>query len=156
MVQAAKALKHAGADAVDIADGPMARVRMGSIALAHRLEEEAGIEALLHLTCRDRNLIGLQADLLGAAALGIRNILALTGDPPQVGDHPQATAVFDVNAAGLVRIMAGLNRGQDLAGNALGRATGFAIGVAVNPGAPDAEAEMGRLHGKLEAGADSS
>lgn len=154
LIQAAKALKAAGADAVDIADGPMARVRMGSIALAHRLQEEAGLEALLHLTCRDRNLIGLQADLLGAAALGIRNILALTGDPPQVGDHPQATAVFDVNATGLVSIMAGLNRGVDLAGNALGRATRFAVGVAVNPCAQDQDNEISRLAAKIEAGAD--
>ncbi|MGE5598273.1 MAG: bifunctional homocysteine S-methyltransferase/methylenetetrahydrofolate reductase [Bacteroidota bacterium] len=154
LIQAARAVKSAGADAVNIADGPMARVRMGSIALAHRLQEEAGIEVLLHLTCRDRNLIGLQADLLGAAALGVRNILALTGDPPGVGDHPQAKPVFDVNAAGLVRIMAGLNRGTDLAGNALGRPTEFAIGVAFNPSAEDGEAELARLAAKVEAGAD--
>ena len=154
LVEAAKALKRAGADAIDIADGPMARVRMGSSALAHRLQEDAGIDVLLHLTCRDRNLIGLQADLLGASALGIRNILALTGDPPQVGDHPQATAVFDVNATGLVRIMAGLNQGVDLAGNPLGRPTEFAIGVALNPTAADPAAEMEKLTKKIEAGAD--
>ena len=154
LIEAARALKHAGADAVNIADGPMARVRMSSIALAHRLQEETGMESILHLTCRDRNLIGLQADLLGAAALGIRNILALTGDPPHVGDHPQATAVFDVNAAGLVKIMTELNQGRDLAGNALGRATGFAVGVAVNPLSEDSEGELGKLQAKLAAGAD--
>lgn len=153
-IATARSLKRAGADAIDITDGPMARVRMGSAALAHRLQEEAGVETLLHMTCRDRNLIGLQADLLGAAALGIRNILALTGDPPQVGDHPQATAVFDVNATGLVRIMAGLNRGTDLAGNSLGQATDFAIGVAVNPFSTEPAAELARLAVKLEAGAD--
>lgn len=154
LVEAARALKRAGADAVNVADGPMARVRMGSAALAHRLQEEAGIEAILHLTCRDRNLIGLQADLLGASALGIRNILALTGDPPRVGDHPEATAVFDVDATGLVRIMARLNQGLDLAGNPLGCATGFAIGVAANPTAADPGAELARLAAKFEAGAD--
>lgn len=153
-IQAGKALAKAGADAVNVTDGPMARVRMGSIALAHRLQEEAGIEVILHLTCRDRNLIGLQADLLGAAALGVRNVLALTGDPPKVGDHPQATAVFDVNANGLVRIMDSLNRGRDLAGNSLGRASSFCIGVAANPCAGDPEAELARLKDKFEAGAD--
>ncbi|NLG85399.1 MAG: bifunctional homocysteine S-methyltransferase/methylenetetrahydrofolate reductase [Firmicutes bacterium] len=154
LVETARALKRAGADAVNVADGPMARVRMGSVALAHRLQEEAEIEVLLHLTCRDRNLIGLQAELLGAAALGIRNILALTGDPPRVGDHPEATPVFDVDATGLVRIMARMNEGFDLAGNPLGSATGFAIGVAANPTAADPEAELARLGAKFAAGAD--
>ena len=154
LIEAARALKRAGADAVNIADGPMARVRMGSAALAHRLQEEAGIEAVLHLTCRDRNLIGLQAELLGASTLGIRNILALTGDPPRVGDHPGATPVFDVDSIGLVRIMARLNQGLDLAGNPLGCATGFAIGVAANPTAADPAAELARLAAKFEAGAE--
>ena len=153
MLAGARMLKLGGIDAVNIADSPMAKVRMSPVAIAHLLREQVGIEAILHFTCRDRNLLGLQSELLGAAALGIKNVLALTGDPPSIGDHPQATAVFDVNSEGLVRIIAGLNRGHDMMGNQLGLATNFAIGVGVNPAAGDLAKEIERFQAKFEAGA---
>lgn len=146
-------LKEAQVDAVNISDSPMARVRISPIALAHILKEELGVESIVHFTCRDRNLISLQSELLGAAALGVQNILALTGDPPSVGDHPFARPVFDVNSEGLVQILTRLNQGTDFAGNPLGQATNFTIGVALNPGATDLEAEMERLKRKIDYGA---
>lgn len=142
-----------GFDAINIADSPMARVRMSPVALAHLLRECMGIDTILHMTCRDRNLLSLQSDLLGAYALGVHNVLALTGDPVSVGDYPQATGVFDVTSDGLVRIIAKLNDGTDLAGNPLSQAPKFCIGVAVNPAAEDLSKEIGRLKGKMEAGA---
>jgi homocysteine S-methyltransferase len=146
-------LKQAGVDAVNISDSPMARVRISPIALAHLLKEELGMESIVHFTCRDRNFISLQSELLGAAALGIQNILALTGDPPSIGDHPFARPVFDVNSEGLVQILSKLNSGVDFAGNPLGRATSFTIGVALNPGAADLDREIERLRRKIEYGA---
>ncbi len=151
-------LEQAGAlagkiDAVNIADSPMARMRMSPIALAAIVKERRRIETIFHLTCRDRNLLGLQSELLGAWALGVRTILALTGDPPEKGDHPNSTGVFDVDAVGLVGIAAALNAGHDLAGNAMNGATGFLIGVAVNPLADDRAREIGRFRQKVEAGA---
>lgn len=151
-LQGASLLK--GVDAVNIADFPMARVRMSSIALAHLLHEKLNLEAILHFTCRDRNLLGLQGDLLGAWALGVENILALTGDPPSVGDYPNATAVFDVNSEGLVRLVKRLNNGTDLAGNKLNEAPHFCIGVALNPGSSNLDKEIDRFKGKIEAGAN--
>ncbi len=153
VLEGSRMLKLGGIDAINIADSPMARVRMSPVAIAHLLREQVGVESILHFTCRDRNLLGLQSELLGAAALGVKNVLALTGDPPSIGDHPQATAVFDVNSEGLVRIIAGLNRGHDMMGNQIGSSTNFAIGVAVNPAASDLDKEVERLHGKIEAGA---
>jgi len=147
-------LKRAGADAINISDSPMARVRISPIALAHIFKEELNMESVLHFTCRDRNLIGLQSELLGAAALGIKNILALTGDPPSIGDHPQAKPVFDVNSEGLVMIMNRLNNGTDYMGNPIGLATNFTIGVAANPNAEDLDREIERLRRKVENGAD--
>ena len=147
-------LKKAGADAINISDSPMARVRISPIALAHIFKEELNMESILHFTCRDRNLIGLQSELLGAAALGIKNILALTGDPPSIGDHPQAKPVFDVNSEGLVMIMNRLNNGTDYMGNPIGLATNFTIGVAVNPNAEDLDREIERLKRKIENGAN--
>lgn len=155
-----KILKHAqmikdkGVDAVNIADSPMARVRMSCLSLAALVKEKVGLEVILHLTCRDRNLMGLQSDLIGAHALGIRNILAVTGDPPRLGDYPHATAVFDVDSIGLVKIIKRLNQGTDWAGNSIGSPTSFCIGVGVNPTACDFEKEMERLKQKVEAGAD--
>jgi len=146
-------LKQAGVDAVNISDSPMARVRISPIALAHILKEELGMESIVHFTCRDRNFISLQSELLGAAALGIQNILALTGDPPSIGDHPFARPVFDVNSEGLVQILSKLNSGVDFAGNPLGKATSFTIGVALNPGASDLDKEIERLKRKIEYGA---
>ncbi|WAM35972.1 bifunctional homocysteine S-methyltransferase/methylenetetrahydrofolate reductase [Caldicellulosiruptor acetigenus] len=148
-----KLLKEAGADTVNIADSPMARVRISPIALAHILKEELGMESILHFTCRDRNLISLQSELLGAAALGVKNVLALTGDPPSIGDHPQAKPVFDVNSEGLVLILSRLNSGTDYMGNPIGKATNFTIGVALNLNADDLGKEIEKLKHKIENGA---
>jgi homocysteine S-methyltransferase len=142
-----------GVDAINIADSPMARVRMSPIALAHLIRDRLGLETVLHMTCRDRNLLSLQSDLIGAYALGVENVLALTGDPPSVGDFPQATGVFDVTSEGLVHLIRRLNSGTDLAGNELNQRTDFCIGVAVNPMADDLGKEIHRLEGKVAAGA---
>jgi len=147
-------LRDLGIDAVNIPDGPRASARMCPMALAKIIHEQLGVEPLLHYTCRDRNLLGIQSDLLGAHALGIRNILAITGDPPKLGDYPSATAVFDVDSIGLTRIISGLNQGMDIAGNAIGSPTSFLIAVGVNPSAPDLERELSRFAQKIEAGAE--
>ncbi|UCE67705.1 MAG: bifunctional homocysteine S-methyltransferase/methylenetetrahydrofolate reductase, partial [Candidatus Zixiibacteriota bacterium] len=152
MIQAAKDLKQAGADAVNIADSPMARVRMSCMASANLIQAEVDIDIILHYTTRDRNLMGLQSDLIGAHATGIRNILALTGDPPSLGDYPQATAVYDVDSIGLIKIISNLNAGVDFAGNSIGKPTQFSIGVAANPASNDINLEIERLHQKIEAG----
>jgi len=152
VLSAVRYLKEHGVHAVSIADNPMARMRMSPVALGHILQERVGIEAILHLTCRDRNLLGLQSDLIGAWALGIRNVLALTGDPPARGDHPDAAPVFDVTSTGLIRMIASLNRGVDMSGNRLSESTGFAVGAAANPSAEDLDAELRRLCEKVEAG----
>ena len=153
-LEAAYLMKVNGVDAINIADGPRASARMSPMALATLIEKEVGIETLLHYCCRDRNLLGMQADLIGAHALGLRNILVITGDPPKLGDYPSATAVFDVDSIGLVQIVKNLNRGLDLAGNPLGNATSFTIGVGANPGALDLETEIMRYTEKVEAGAE--
>ncbi len=152
MLEAALKLKEAGADAVNIADSPMARVRMSCLSLAYLVSSSVDIDIILHFTTRDRNLMGLQSDLIGANAIGIRNILALTGDPPSIGDYPQATAVYDVDSIGLVKIISRLNSGIDFAGNSIGKPTEFSIGVAANPANPDLDAEISRLREKLDAG----
>ncbi len=149
-----KILKEVGVDDINISDSPMARVRISPIALAHILKEELDIESILHFTCRDRNLIGLQSELLGAAALGIKNVLALTGDPPSIGDHPQAKPVFDVTSEGLVMIMNKLNNGTDYMDNPIGLSTNFTIGVAVNPNVEEIDKELERLKRKIENGAN--
>ncbi len=146
-------LAEAGIRFVNIADGPRATARMSAIAFAALVERRGGVETILHYQCRDRNLIGIQSDLLGAHALGIRNLLAVTGDPPKLGDYPHATAVFDVDSVGLVRILDGLNHGFDLAGNPLGAPLPFYIGVGANPAAADPEAEMRKFEKKVAAGA---
>lgn len=145
-------LKKIKVDAVNISDSPMARVRISPVALAHILKEELGLEAIVHFTCRDRNLISLQSELLGASALGIQNILALTGDPPSLGDHPRARPVFDVTSEGLVSILNCLNSGMDFMGNPLEEKTNFTIGVALNLSALDFSQEIERLKRKLEKG----
>jgi methionine synthase I (cobalamin-dependent)/5,10-methylenetetrahydrofolate reductase len=139
---------------LNVGDGPRASARMSALSFALLLERQVGVETILHYQCRDRNLIGIQSDLLGAQALGIRNILAVTGDPPKLGDYPHATAVFDVDSVGLVKILSRLNRGLDLAANPLGPALSFHIGVGVNPGATDFDAEMRKFERKVEAGAE--
>jgi homocysteine S-methyltransferase len=153
LVQGAKLLAERGVEVVDINDGSLGRVRMAVLPTALLVRDATGLDISMHFTCRDRNLMGIQGDLLGAHALGVRNILAMTGDPPRAGDYVNATAVFDVDAIGLVRILAGMNRGVDAAGNSIGAPTAFAIGVAVDPGAADPAREIDRLHAKVEAGA---
>lgn len=153
-LQGARLMYVNGIDAINIADGPRASARMSPLALATLMQRESGIEAILHYCCRDRNLLGIQADLIGAHTLGIRNILIITGDPPKLGDYPSATAVFDVDSIGLTRIVSNLNRGLDLGLNPLGDVTQFAIGVGANPGAVDMEREIRRFHEKVEAGAE--
>jgi homocysteine S-methyltransferase len=153
LVQGAKLLAERGVEVVDINDGSLGRVRMAVLPTAILVREATGLDINMHFTCRDRNLMGIQADLLGAHALGIRNILAMTGDPPRSGDYLNATAVFDVDAIGLVRILAGMNRGVDASGNSIGEPTAFAIGVALDPAAADPEREIDRFHAKVAAGA---
>lgn len=139
-------------DGVNIADSPMAKLRMSPIALAHVIQQDMGIEAIFHLTCRDRNILGLQSELLGAAALGVKNILTLTGDDPVKGDHPQAKGIYEVDSTGLAKIAHQLNQGLDLSGNELNGQTQFFIGGAANPGTDDLDLEVKKLKRKIEAG----
>ncbi len=153
VVEAARRLKERGVHAIDISDGARARLRMHPVAAARIVQDEAGIEVVSHISCRDRNIIGLQADLLGAAALGVKNILAVTGDPAQIGDYPEATSVFDTDSVGLVHVLSRMNQGVDLAGNPIGEPPGFLIGASFNPTAEDLDEEIGKLRRKVEAGA---
>jgi methionine synthase / methylenetetrahydrofolate reductase(NADPH) len=153
VVKAAQRLKRRGVDAIDISDGARARLRMHPVAAARIVQEEAGVEVVAHLSCRDRNIIGLQADLLGAAALGIKNILAVTGDPVQIGDYPEAESVFDTDSVGLIHVLSRMNAGEDLAGNPVGTPPGFLIGASFNPTAEDLNSEVHKLRRKVEAGA---
>jgi len=152
-VEAARLLAAAGTDCVNISDSAMARVRMGAMAVAFGIQHDLDLECVVHLTTRDRNLMALESELLGAHALGVRNILALTGDPPRVGDYPTGTGVWDVDSIGLVRILARLNRGEDEAGAPIGGRAGFTIACALDPTAADPAREWDRLAQKLEAGA---
>jgi methionine synthase / methylenetetrahydrofolate reductase(NADPH) len=153
-IEGAKFLKSVGVDAVNIPDSPRASARMSNQALALLIQQQVGIEAVLHYTCRDRNVLGMQSDLLGASAIGIRNLICITGDPPKMGDYPDATAVFDVDAIGLVNLVHNLNSGLDLGGNPIGTAAGFVIGVGANPGVPNIDEEIRRFEYKVEAGAE--
>ena len=141
-------------DAINVADGPRASARMSAQSLCVLMQTKVGVDTILHYTCRDRNLLGIQSDLLGAYALGLRNILAITGDPPKLGDYPDATAVYDVDSIGLIRIMDHLNHGCDLAGNLIGPALGLHIGCGADPSKPDKEKEIRRLEQKVAAGAE--
>jgi methionine synthase I (cobalamin-dependent)/5,10-methylenetetrahydrofolate reductase len=143
-----------GVDAINVPDGPRAMARMSALATACLIEQRVGLETVMHFACRDRNLLGMQSDLLGAAALGLRNLLAITGDPPKLGPYPKATAVFDVDSIGLVNIISRLNSGQDLGGSPIGASTAFSVGVGANPVAIDLEREMSRFRYKVDAGAD--
>jgi len=147
-------LKDAGVDGVNIPDGPRAQTRMSAQATAVLVEQNIGIEAVLHYCCRDRNLLGMMSDLLGAAALGLRNLLIITGDPPKMGPYPDATAVFDIDSIGLTNMVNKLNHGLDLGNNPIGKPTAFSIGVGVNPGAVNLEEEIRRFEWKVEAGAE--
>jgi homocysteine S-methyltransferase len=146
-------LKEAGVDGVNIPDGARAQSRMSAIATAVLVEQQIGIESVLHYCCRDRNLLGMMSDLLGAAALGLRNILVITGDPPKMGPYPDATAVFDIDSIGLTNMVNKLNHGLDLGNNPIGEPTSFCIGVGVNPGAINLDEEIKRFEWKVEAGA---
>lgn len=153
-LQAATMLARHGVEAINVPDSPRASARMSALSLCLQVQQQVGIETVLHYTCRDRNVLSIQSDLLGAASLGLRNILCLTGDPPKLGNYPDATAVFDVDAIGLVNIARNLNSGLDIGGNSIGASTGFAIGVAANPGVPDLDNEVRRFAYKVEAGAE--
>jgi methionine synthase I (cobalamin-dependent)/5,10-methylenetetrahydrofolate reductase len=153
-LEGSRFLKSVGVDAVNIPDSPRASARMSNQALSLLVQREAGIDAILHYTCRDRNVLCIQSDLLGAAAVGIRNLICITGDPPKMGNYPDATAVFDVDAIGLVNIVHNLNRGLDLGGNPIGAGTGFVIGVGANPGLTDLDEEIRRFEYKVAAGAE--
>src|SRR5437660_8703896 len=146
-------LKDAGVDGANIPDGPRAQTRMGAMATAILVEREIGMESVLHYCCRDRNLLGMMSDLLGAAALGLRNLLLITGDPPKMGPYPDATAVFDIDSIGLTNLITRLNHGLDLGGNPIGKPTAFFVGVGVNPTAVDLDYEIRRFEWKVEAGA---
>lgn len=150
-IEGAAMLRDAGADAINIGDSPMARVRMSALALAIQIEQRVGIETIIHQTTRDRNLMALQADLLGAHALGVRNLIALTGDPPPPAS--QSSAVWDVDSIGFIRVLRRLNEGVDFAGNSLGRPTDFFIAGAANPTADDLPLELRRVREKVDAGA---
>jgi len=154
VIQRARQLKDAGIDAINIPDGPRASARLSPLAMAMLIEQNVGIETILHYCCRDRNILGIQSDLLGAYALGLRNILAITGDPPKVGNYPQATAVFDIDSIGLVNVIHRLNHGRDLGNNPIGKPTGFVCGVGANPGAIDLDLEVSRFEWKVDAGAE--
>ena len=153
-IEKARELNYFGIDVINIPDGPRASARMSALALAVQIQNQVGIETVLHYVCRDRNVIGMQSDLLGAYALGLRNMLAITGDPPKIGNYPDATAVFDVDAIGLVNIINRLNHGMDIAGNPIGNPAGMFIGVGANPGAVNLDEEIKRLDWKVDAGAE--
>ena len=154
LIERAKFCKENEVDAINVADGPRASARMSAQALCVLLQQKVGIDTILHYTCRDRNLLGIQSDLLGAHALGLRNVLAITGDPPKLGDYPDATAVYDVDSIGLIRIMDNLNHGADLAGNLMGPALAIHVGCGADPSKPDSDKEVRRLEEKVKAGAE--
>jgi len=154
MLTDTRRLKDAGVDAVNVPDGPRAQSRMGALLTSVLIEQQVGIETVIHYACRDRNLLGMLSDLLGASAVGLRNLLVVTGDPPKMGPYPDATAVFDVDSIGLTNLVNHLNHGLDPGGNAIGKPTCFAIGVGVNPVAIDLEQELKRFNWKVDAGAE--
>jgi homocysteine S-methyltransferase len=153
-INGAAQLHRLGVDAINVPDSPRASARMSAQSLCVQIQQQVGIETILHYTCRDRNVLSIQSDLLGASSIGLKNILCLTGDPPKLGNYPDATAVFDVDAIGLVNIVRNLNCGLDIGKNSIGESTGFTISVAANPGVPDIEQEIRRFAYKVEAGAE--
>jgi homocysteine S-methyltransferase len=153
-LEGARLMRKAGVHVVNIPDSPRASARMSAQSLCIQIQQQTGIETVLHYTCRDRNVLSIQSDLLGASSIGLKNILCLTGDPPKLGNYPDATAVFDVDAIGLVNIVNRLNHGLDIGSNPIGASTGFTLGVAANPGVPDLENELRRFAYKVEAGAE--
>ncbi len=153
-IAGARYLYQLGVDAINVPDSPRASARMSAQSLCVQIQQQVGIETVLHYTCRDRNVLSIQSDLLGASSIGLKNVLCLTGDPPKLGNYPDATAVFDVDAIGLVNIVRNLNYGLDIGKNSIGESTGFTIAVAANPGVPDIEQEVRRFAYKVEAGAE--
>jgi len=147
-------LHRLGVDAINVPDSPRASARMSAQSLCVQIQQHVGIETILHYTCRDRNVLSIQSDLLGASSIGLKNILCLTGDPPKLGNYPNATAVFDVDAIGLVNVVHNLNYGLDIGKNSIGESTGFTISVAANPGVQDMDQEVRRFAFKVEAGAE--
>ena len=155
LLRHARALADSGqVDLINVTDSPMARVRMDALAACNLIQAQTGIETVLHLTTRDRNLMGIQSHLIGAHALGVRNILALTGDPPALGDLSQSTGVYDIDSIGLVRVIAQMKQGHDIAGSEMGSPAGFCVGAAVDPTREDLETEARRLRDKITAGAE--
>ena len=153
-IEGAAQLHRLGVDAINVPDSPRASARMSAQSLCVQIQQQIGIETVLHYTCRDRNILSIQGDLIGASSIGLKNILCLTGDPPKLGNYPDATAVFDVDAIGLVKIVQGLNHGLDIGKNSIGGSTGFTVSVAANPGVPDIDNEVRRFAFKVEAGAE--
>ena len=153
-LEGARMLHAMGVHAINVPDSPRASARMSAGSLCIQIQQKVGVEVVLHSTCRDRNLLGLQSDLLGAASLGLRNMLCLTGDPPKMGTYPDATAVFDVDAIGQLAMAREMNRGFDIGGNSIGESTNFVLACAANPGLPDLDAEVRRFAAKVEAGAE--
>ena len=154
-IEGAKLCKAAGIDCINVPDGPRASARLSAPVTCQLIQQEAGIEAVLHVCCRDRNVLSIQSELLGAHAIGIRNLICITGDPPRMGTYPDATAVFDVDSIGLVAIVNNLNQGLDLGGHPMGSQTALLIGVGANPGALNIEEEIRRFEAKVKAGAES-
>ena len=153
-LEGARMLKKMGVHVINVPDSPRASTRMSAASLCLQIEQKVGIESVIHFTCRDRNLLGIQSDLLGAASLGMKNILCLTGDPPKMGNYPDATGVFDVDAIGLTRVVRDMNHGLDIGGQSIGASTGFVLACAANPGVPDLDMEVRRFAAKVEAGAE--
>jgi methionine synthase I (cobalamin-dependent)/5,10-methylenetetrahydrofolate reductase len=153
-LEGAALMAKRGVHAINVPDSPRASARMSAQSLCIQIQQKTGIETILHYTCRDRNVLSIQSDLLGASSIGLKNILCLTGDPPKLGNYPDATAVFDVDAIGLVNIVNRLNHGLDIGGNPIGASTGFTIACAANPGVPDIDNEIRRFAYKVEAGAE--
>ncbi len=153
-IAGARACAESGIDCINVPDGPRASARMSAQVTCQLIQLQAGIEAILHFCCRDRNILGIQSELLGAHAAGVRNLLCITGDPPRMGSYPEATAVFDVDAIGLVNIVNNLNHGLDIGGNAIGSQTSLLIGVGANPGALNMEEELRRFEWKVQGGAE--
>ncbi len=153
-IEGAALLHKLGVHAINVPDSPRASARMSAQSLCIQIQQKVGIETVLHYTCRDRNLLSIQSDLIGVSSLGLRNILCLTGDPPKMGNYPDATAVFDVDAIGLTSIVRNLNYGLDLGTNPIGASTGFTLACAANPGYSDIDFEVRRFAQKVEAGAE--
>ncbi len=153
-IEGARLCAEAGIDCINVPDGPRASARLSAQVTCQLIQQQAGIEAVMHFCCRDRNILGIQSELLGAHAAGVRNLICITGDPPRMGTYPDATAVFDVDAIGLTNIVNNLNQGLDIGGNPIGSQTALLLGVGANPGALNMEEEIRRLEWKAQAGAE--